>query len=465
MVDESILNYFKNQINNGHSIQEIKSFLLQNNFSEKIIDECINEIYKANSQNYKQNYPNNSLNNQNIQTVNKKNNNSVNSNINLDNKENIKKKHTLGLLFLGTIFIIIILSISFFVFQESSTLTIEEHSLELTFILKENFYTNERISFQRTIISNSDNNLQANVKYKIYDNNRNLVDSFNETVHFLKSNNRFINFNSIQEEGSYTLEIDVNSRNIERNYQKRFNVIKQNIFDDKTDQTIDSDQEKKDDVAENIPRQCPIFYDDGDKCTRSYCNRETNYIPVHEPIIPCCGNNICESGEEETCPEDCRDFSDPSYFENRDIRPSFQVVDSSTPLLDQINDIQELSKTNLLGALEMCGDIIFDFFKDECFYKVATTNNRDDLCLNIKDKRTVDLCYTKLSREKDNHDLCGNIEPGLRRDSCYMRFVLKGNYEICHLLEDDYYKQTCSNLREINKASPESLEQFSKNIN
>ncbi|MBD3248750.1 hypothetical protein GF336_01775, partial [Candidatus Woesearchaeota archaeon] len=52
--------------------------------------------------------------------------------------------------------------------------------------------------------------------------------------------------------------------------------------------------------------ECPASCDDGDKCTEDHCSEETGYGCEHDPIIPCCGNNICEEEESyETCSIDC----------------------------------------------------------------------------------------------------------------------------------------------------------------
>ncbi|MBD3310035.1 hypothetical protein GF351_02340, partial [Candidatus Woesearchaeota archaeon] len=53
-------------------------------------------------------------------------------------------------------------------------------------------------------------------------------------------------------------------------------------------------------------KQCPESCDDGDPCTRDFCDDQTKEC-IHEPIVPCCGDNVCEVGENElTCPADCR---------------------------------------------------------------------------------------------------------------------------------------------------------------
>ena len=60
---------------------------------------------------------------------------------------------------------------------------------------------------------------------------------------------------------------------------------------------------------------CPSSCDDGNKCTIDKCGKDTGYECSHTVKIPCCGDGICESGENRdnclgdcgSCPPDCDD--------------------------------------------------------------------------------------------------------------------------------------------------------------
>jgi len=57
---------------------------------------------------------------------------------------------------------------------------------------------------------------------------------------------------------------------------------------------------------EPAPPECPDSCSDDNKCTDDYCSEGTSYTCKHTPIIPCCGNNLCEKDERCTsCPDDC----------------------------------------------------------------------------------------------------------------------------------------------------------------
>jgi len=51
--------------------------------------------------------------------------------------------------------------------------------------------------------------------------------------------------------------------------------------------------------------KCPDC-NDNDKCTQDICNEGTNYECAYRVIAPCCGNDECESTENnDICPADC----------------------------------------------------------------------------------------------------------------------------------------------------------------
>jgi len=64
----------------------------------------------------------------------------------------------------------------------------------------------------------------------------------------------------------------------------------------------------KDEITSKQPetKKCPSSCDDGNKCTNDYCSLDSDYVCKHDLIIPCCGNEICDGGENHnSCPSDC----------------------------------------------------------------------------------------------------------------------------------------------------------------
>ena len=59
-------------------------------------------------------------------------------------------------------------------------------------------------------------------------------------------------------------------------------------------------------VSNETAKQCPSSCDDSKICTDDVCSVDTNYACINTPLSSCCGNAICEDGENITsCALDC----------------------------------------------------------------------------------------------------------------------------------------------------------------
>ena len=53
---------------------------------------------------------------------------------------------------------------------------------------------------------------------------------------------------------------------------------------------------------------CITSSNDGNSCTTDTCNVDTNQC-INTKIANCCGNKLCETGELDTCNDDCGPFT------------------------------------------------------------------------------------------------------------------------------------------------------------
>jgi len=173
--------------------------------------------------------------------------------------------------------------------------------------------------------------------------------------------------------GQYTLTVTIayNGQQITRT--QRFQVQEQPL----------QEQPRVIPAPEEQLRSCPQGCDDLDQCTQDSC--ESGEC-IHVPIAPCCGNGICEPGEDT-----CVDCARPE--------PS----------------VEQLARANPQEALNTCEQ---SPARDLCIKDVATTANDKQLCPRIQDTQDKDLCYMYFAYEGD-FTICERIQNKYTRNSCY----------------------------------------------
>jgi hypothetical protein len=141
--------------------------------------------------------------------------------------------------------------------------------------------------------------------------------------------------------------------------------------------------------------------DDGNPCTTDRCIDE---VCTHQPITPCCGNDICESSENsESCPADCS-----------------PAMPDETP--------EEI--TNRAVA--------------------AAKTDRDqarELCSSLREIREQDKCFETVAKASSESLFCQPISSSSLRDACYMEFALEGDYGVCPNVENEYLRKSCESLK------------------
>ncbi len=136
---------------------------------------------------------------------------------------------------------------------------------------------------------------------------------------------------------------------------------------------ITKEEETKEELLE-----CVVDCDDLDKCTQDKC---VSGRCVNTPIVPCCGNNFCESGETaQNCIQDC--------------------------------------ESTIQKAPKECQEIVDKKEADECFMNLAATNRNKNLCQYILEDEFRDVCYIKFAYRKD-FTVCDKITNQYTRNTCY----------------------------------------------
>lgn len=151
--------------------------------------------------------------------------------------------------------------------------------------------------------------------------------------------------------------------------------------------------------AVDVSLACPASCDDLQFCTRDSC---VNGQCVNEPIVPCCGNGVCEAGETaSSCAVDCAPQVNPQ---------------------EVIGEAVGLAVANQQGAVQKCMSLGMQFYVDSCLNDVASASNSKAVCEQISSSES--------------------------RDACLISFAYKGDFSVCAQIQDVYLRTSCDSLKD-----------------
>ncbi len=155
--------------------------------------------------------------------------------------------------------------------------------------------------------------------------------------------------------------------------------------------------------AKQAQLTCPGGCDDLNFCTDDSCIQGRC---IHAPIVPCCGNRVCESGEsKESCVVDCSERPvDPKELSDR---------------------AENMASSDLAGALELCD--------------------------SLAQRQYVDVCVKGVADEADSKESCERIVADDVRDTCYITFAYDNDFSVCDKLTNKYMRNSCFSLAELKK--------------
>lgn len=167
---------------------------------------------------------------------------------------------------------------------------------------------------------------------------------------------------------------------------------------------------------------------DNNPCTEDIAE---NGKCVNNPVTPCCGNNICEGGEQNNCDADCKN-------------------EVNMPAPETIDELKELAKSYPDRALTQCTNIEIPNLKDTCIGNIGEVQKNKNYCVKIVNVEIKDECYKKVAELANDNILCQEINNNGLRDSCYMTFVLDNHdYSVCVKLNNAMQRQSCEYLRQL----------------
>jgi hypothetical protein len=159
-----------------------------------------------------------------------------------------------------------------------------------------------------------------------------------------------------------------------------------------TGNDINNDNNKS--ISEDICKDC----DDNNPCTEDFCI-EGNCI--NKEIFPCCGNSICEGEEDkDSCPTDCAEKT--IYTTEAELRTK----------------AEDLAKEDHIKAAKFCQTLEQINQKDHCFYVVAYSSEKMDICKYIEKSTKADTCYMKFISQNKDYGSCHYIQSDHLRSAC-----------------------------------------------
>ena len=279
-------------------------------------------------------------------------------------------------------------------------------------------FARNMLSFTLDMLSTKRIEKPVTVNYLLEDNSRKTIIEGSEQIHL---DNRIYKVISLRlpetlKDGIYKLRVSVIVNGKMISSEKDVSFHNEGL----TDNSNNSNNSEKN----TIPVIPPDFVcDDRNQCTRDYTEERTC---VHEQLIPCCGNSVCEAVEnQQNCDSDCINVEKPLTRE--------EIYSMARELIPAYPE----------KAVTYCRQLIFITDRDFCYNNVAQGSKDSRCCLVIDSNIKKDECFSLLANSTQEPALCGSVKSDSTRDKCNVQFIVAGDYSLCTMLTDERLKETC----------------------
>ncbi len=392
MVRQSVIDYVRSMLQKGYDISTIRNTMLKYGYTKKDIDEAVNEVYHP--------------------TI----------------RHEIHLSHT-------TIFAIIFIVVStigvvilFYYVPAKAPAQLLDLRLEP---VKTEAEAGENVAFIKQM-----SNLGALKRYDVIVRQE-LIDS--KTFAIMTHNTETIALETASstqtkilvpadtKPGSYILRVIA-----EYGDKKAISTLPIKVVEARKTETCFDGIKNQDEIGLDCGGVCKPCEKRLDCNDNNYCTEDVmeNGKCVNRPISACCGNNICEEGEKESCTADCQ----------------------KEPATENLEEIKELAKSDSGKALQQCSQIEVPDLRDTCISNIGEVQRSKNYCSKINNTRIRDLCFSNIAKSTNDNSLCREISTDGIRDSCYMTFVLDNDdYSVCGRITNKALTQSCESLRQLHE--------------
>lgn len=384
MVDKTLLKYIKSELAKGFDINTIKRHLIEHGYRIDMVERAIHYIYAP---------------------------------------KHISKSTIVIIISLVLSFGLIIGAFFTYFYPKKAAGTLLDVEVDL---YKQSLERGEYLEFNVELTNlGAEKRYDVSLRYFIKDSKGKIVNSKEQTIAIETRASKKLSIKIPEDslKGNYNLYVIARYDSKEARASGSFSVKKK--------KKEEPEEEPTEEPEEEPSAECPKSCDDNNDCTEDYCSWETDYECKHDIIELCCGNNLCEDGEDyENCEKDCALFYGLTMY-------------------DRIEKIKEIAVNDPETAGGYCKEIQQVTYRDLCFVGLAEVTKLIDNCKYVEEERAKDKCYSTVAEVTNDSRICERVSTDSRRDSCYLTFVMNKDYSVCNKIVNEYLRNSCNTLSEI----------------
>ena len=360
MAKKKVGSYIREQLQHGYNISQIRNVMLKYGYSGNDIDEAVAEVY----------------------------------NPTIRHEIHLSKSTIIVVVFIA---VLAISSFSFFYFSNGKT---QSKLLDVNIKpVKTTAAPGEDIVFVKELSNlGSSKRFDVLVKQEVFDSSSRILTYATETraIETFGSTPTEMKIPADAKEGDYTLRVIIEQEGkilAVATSPVKISGAAINQTGKKQETCFDGIKNQNEDNADcggvcNPCEKTELNCNDNDQCTYDFA--ESGKC-VNRPISSCCGNDICEENEQQSCSKDCKS----------------QISD--LPSDENLDKIRETAKTDPSKALQECNKIQFSDNKDSCIANIAEVQQNKEYCGRITSIRIKDACYSAVAKKANDNSICEQI--------------------------------------------------------